>query len=79
MVNYETSQHEPGPEPGPPPPFFIFIYFIFFIQNAYLIGIHASISIGLEIRCLPYAGFLVFYKCFSRCHNFYFEKKKINS
>ena len=30
------------------------------MQIAYLIGIGASICIGQEIRCLPYAGFLVF-------------------
>ena len=28
------------------------------MQNAYLIGIGASIRIGQEVWCLPYAGFL---------------------
>ena len=39
---------------GQPPQMFLFL---FLMQNAYLIVSGASICIGWEIRCLPYAGF----------------------
>ena len=38
------------------------------MQNAYFIGIGASIRIGLEIRCLLYAGFLLYTSSASPSH-----------
>ena len=37
----------------------IYFIYIFVHEECVLIGIGASIRIGREIRCLPYAGFFI--------------------